>query len=199
MYKKFERGQDPEIAMESGIFKELGIWLSKTPLDTSGYVIRRDKVKKVITIDVVGDVVLEDIDIVNIDGIKGIYEVKFNIANGQITKLYELSTEEIYSRIKDYYESVLDKCLGKTIEEQYEIIFGNKNRGSNRPTEKIEDREDLIRNFSEFPTTENNEELEKIANEVLKYELEYTQEAMDEFSVKMKQYSEELLKRLKNS
>ena len=48
------KNQEPEIAMEIGIFKKLGIWLRDTPPDKSTFVIKRDIVKKVITITVVG-------------------------------------------------------------------------------------------------------------------------------------------------
>ena len=198
MYKKteFKRNQDPLTAMGVGIVKEIEDWLNKEGTTNAGYNIRPNKDRKGFIIDIDGDVVFKDFEIVNAKGIKGVYNIEFEGDTVNITILNQLSKEEVYTRIRDYYNSILNNCMGKTIEEQQDYLFG-KNHMGNNPVEiklkadLIEESEDYIKKLPDKPTPD---QINDLGNQILSGILEYACPARDKFSVQMKQYAEVLLK-----
>lgn len=198
MYRKINQGQDLLNDMSIGKVKKVEDWLNKNGATDSGYIIRQNNVEKLFIIDVEGNVVLENFDIVNAEGIQGFYQVEFGDVLGSITILSHLPTEEIYSRIKKFYEMILNNCLRQSVEEQENFLFGTngERRYHNNVrirAECIEESEPYIRNLPDNP---NQEQMKELVDQVLDKILEYGYHAKDEYSVEMHLYAEALKRRL---
>lgn len=190
----FERGQEPLEAMHIGIKSLVEDWLDKNNTAKASH---KAKIEgNVVIVDVKGDVVLVDFEIVNADGIRVLFGVKFGNVTGSITILNELTPKEIYSRIKNYYKKVLDKCVGKTPEEQEDFLFGEEGIKRYPPNFKfkqgiIENSEQYVRNLPDNPT---QEQIKDLVKQVLSGSLEYGFHAIDKYSVEMHQYAKVLEK-----
>jgi len=197
----FKRGRDPKIQMNIGIIKEVRIWLNKQKPDDSSYCIMREDSENCFTIDFVGDAVLED------NGIKGRFKIKIGEHKGHITIINQLTQEELYSRIRNYYNNVLDNCLGKTNEEQQVFLYGEANRviETQSGTIVISLGHDYIKNSATYIRSlpvniPPDDKIKELVNQILSGKgngsLEYGFYAVDEYSVEMNQYADALKKRL---
>lgn len=186
--KKFVKNHDPKLEMSIGPVSNLEDWLNQQKPSTSAYTIRKDDVRNAFIIDVDGDVVLEDFEVTNLPELKGI-GIEFGVVAGTITKLYELSLEELYNRIKDFYNTILNNCLGKTIQQQKDY-FDSILRPSERPCRinvdvMIANSQNYIRNL---PTNPTLQQIKDLAQQVLSGELEYAYYCQH-CSVEMNQYA----------
>jgi len=96
-------------------------WLEKKNTAYSIFFIRlRDSIY---FIDITkGKAVFENIEISEVDELEAYRDrIKFGTGNYQI--LSQLTIDEIYLRIKSFYNDVLDNCLGKTAKEQEDFLF----------------------------------------------------------------------------
>lgn len=111
------------------------------------------------------------------------------------TILSDLTTSEIYLRIRNFYFDILDDCFGKTTSEQQDYVFR-----FNKPISMItwssvhiEKSEEYIRSLPESSVDAN---LKDLAMQIISGILEYAYHAKDESGVKMHQYAKALLKKL---
>lgn len=135
--------------------------------------------------EITGKAVFEDFD-----RVEGDPEISRNMLEpgSPYTIISDLSTDEIYLRIKIFYTQVLDRCLGKSAEEQEVILFGKNNHFSMTPG-LIEASEEYIRRMTLYPTDST---LQDLAEKILSGILEYAFHAKDEYGVKMNQYARAL-------
>jgi len=189
----FERGIDPE-----DLFGKCAIvrdWFDKNNLAKAK--ITKCEVKKgVVSIDVDGSVVLNDFLINDSEGRK--IDVQIETLTGKKTILNDLTKEELYNRIKDFYESVLANCLGKSLADQEKYIYGEPQNKPKHPRlppidELIKTSESIIRNLPKSPT--KNEALE-LAEQVISGKLEYGYDSIDSYSCQMHKYAHRLKRKL---
>lgn len=111
------------------------------------------------------------------------------------TILSDLINPEIYFRIKNFYNDILDNCLGKATSEQHDYVFRFNEPNSMRPLASglIEESEKYIRNL---PESSNRANLEDLIGQIISGLLEYAFHAKDEYGVKMHQYAIALKKKL---
>jgi hypothetical protein len=198
----FKRGRDPKISMDTGIVKNIRGWLNILKPEDSSYCIMQGDTENGFVIDVEGNIVLDDYEI------KELFKVKFGIVTGRITILSELSKEELYSRVRKFYNDVLDNCLGMTNEEQQVFLYGEANRAIETQSgtiilglgqDNIKISEDYIRSLPvNLPP---DDKIKELVNHILsgkeKWNLEYGYHAVDkEYSVEMHQYAKAIGKLL---
>jgi hypothetical protein len=202
MNKDFVRGKNPLDDM--GFSGKVKDWFDKN--NTASATHHAITNGKIINIEVNGNLVLERFDSEEI-----IENFQVNIGNvsGTMIIINLLSNQQIYEQIKSFYNRVLDNCLGKSAEEQYDYLFGKDSEVFEAGRVKIVRRlkERTIENSKElimgFPDVPSDQELLNIINEILSVDgtgkLEYASDAMDDNSVTMNQYANEILRRFNNS
>lgn len=163
------------------------IWLHKKDTNNAIFDLFFDEPE--VVVEVTGKAVFEDFNTNNCEPPmdRNIFE-----PGSAVTILSELSTGEIYLRIRYFYLSVLDKCLEKITQTQEVILFG-VNKRFPMALGLIEDSEATIRSMTLYPT---DTDLRALADNILSGILEYAFDAKDEYGVKMSQYAKALKKRL---
>jgi hypothetical protein len=183
----FERGGDPYDKLKIGKKAKIEKWFIEHDSANSSIDVTTDSG---ITINVDGNMVLDNFDIK-----KQYKDIQLRKINGHITILDDLTTEELYKRIRTFYLKVLDNFLGKKTEDQEKILFPNKKDSFviMRP-DLIEKSEEYIRNLSDNP---KKEELNDLAEKIMSGILEYGFRAKDKYGVKMNQYAKSLKKKIR--
>lgn len=188
-----KRGLDPEAAIGLGYArKKIKNWMDDKNIVKATHYTR--KIDNIFFIDVTGNVVLEDFDIINEDGIKGIFEIEFGNVTGSITILNQLSKGELYTRIRNYYIKVIGSCSGKTPEEQADYLFGKNEKTRAKWLGRLKagvigNSKTYIKNLPAKPT---QEQINKLVEKVLSGGLEYGYQAKDKYCVDMGQYAKAL-------
>lgn len=191
----FERGGDPKNSLRIGKCGIVKDWFDKNNMPNAK--ITKCEVKNgVVFIDIDGSIVLDNFVINDRNG--GKIDVQIENLTGKKTILNDLSIEELYNRIKDFYESALVNCLGKSLADQEKYIYGKPSRKLKLPRrtpidELIKTSEPIIRNLPKSPT--NNEALE-LAEQVINRELEYGYYSIDSYSCQMQKYAHILKQKL---
>lgn len=203
MNMNFTRGLNPKDAMNLGIVGKVKEWFDKHNTAKSNHTVIKNG--NIITVHVKGSLVLERFNPDEIEGVKGNFRVEIGEVSGTYIILNLLALQQIYEKIKSFYIRVLDNCLGKSTDEQYEYLIGEISETIEAGQVKvlrglkdgeIANSEELIKGLPEVPT---NQQLLDVANEIISGKLEYAFHVKDEFSVKMNLYATEILKRLMNS
>lgn len=194
MFKKFSRGLNVTDATSIGIIKKVDEWLIDNGTTGTGFTSALNKESKVIIIEVDGGVVLKNYEILNVDGINGLYDVEIVPDTFSIEILDKIDKDILYERIRYYYNQVLDNCLDKSLEEQYKYLFPESRITIFPPPVylkkgEIERSEQYVRNLSSYPSTEQMIEL---ADKIISGNLEYGYYAEDKYGVIMKQYAKAL-------
>jgi hypothetical protein len=194
MFKKFSKGIKVTDAVSIGIIKKVDEWLIDNGTTGTGFTSALNKENKVIIIEVDGVVVLKNYEILNVDGIKGLYDVKIVPDTWSIEILDKIDKDILYERIRYYYNQVLDNCLDKSLEEQYKYLFPESRITIFPPPVylkkgEIERSEQYIRNLPDNPSIE---QMDEFAEKIISGNLEYGYYAEDKYGIIMKQYAEEL-------
>lgn len=131
-----------------------------------------------------------------------VVKIEFKCNPGTSCRL--LNKLAVYEVIKNFYNDVLDNCLGKTCEEQNGYLFrynqpgSKRNYYSNNLPEHINSSEDYIRSLPDEPTDKQFGDLaeqviygKKGISGGLEYgcHLEYGFHAKDEFNIEMNVYA----------
>jgi hypothetical protein len=198
----FQRGLDPKDAMGIGETSQIKDWLIKNNSGSAEFNVKVKDSKVIVTVK--GNLVLENLLIEKMVKDKGFKGIEYINKVGHITILNQLSKEDLYSRIKNYYMKVLENCLGKTNEEQQIFLFGEANRIIGNKYIKI------IRSLGENTIKESekyirglpinvpiDKEIKDLVKKILSSKeignLEYAFHSKDEYCVEMQKYAKRLL------
>jgi len=172
---------------------ELQKWFQEQVKSSSESRIDKDENQKLFTVTINGDMTIQNRDFLSAFEEKWKYKVILNVS-GKLLVLDELSQEEIYQRIKKFYNKVLDNCLGKSVKEQEIYLYGSQVSFGVLKPGVIEASEEYIRGL---PDTHEKADLNDLCEQIRSGKLEYGYHVADEYSVKMKVYMEILKKLIK--
>jgi hypothetical protein len=203
MNMNFERGKDPKETL-GGIKKITKEKLEEKKVVKSKFdpvfdvTLPRDE--KSINVRVSGKLVLRDRR--ELDRVEGIKVELSTEAGSEITILEELSAAEICSHIKEFYEDTIQNCRNKTLEEQTDYLYRNLNSSEYgvapnplKTGNEIQASAWIVRAIKSDP---DRDQLSALCKN-LKKELEYGLQAADDHGVQIRDYLEELEKRLRIS
>jgi hypothetical protein len=196
----FERGGDPFINLKIRIAvleKKVEDWLLEHNMDTKAtYKVKltSDTFKVYVT----GNIMLEDFEILSLEGIKDKYKVVFVNFSGRKIILTDLNPQDIYDRIKKSYEDILDKYEGKTkinIEDLPKTPIKISKASLQSIQRAIENSKIYIRSLPPKPTPKDI--LDLIEN-VLSGSLKYGMNISDDDGFDNSQYANAIRKKISN-
>lgn len=173
------------------VFKPYKTWLERKDTNDAIFDICFDGSDAIV--EITGKAVFEDFETTESDPK---IERKIFAPGSHYTIIFDLTVDDIYLRINNFYINILEKCLGKTIEDQEVILFGENSFYSLKPG-LIENSAVYIRYLPVVPTQVQLDDLVKQI--IFGGILEYAYHAKDDYGVEMGQYAKVLGKKKPHS
>lgn len=179
----FIKGNDPYKSTGLGKYhyeKEARKWFENNNKSTAKYTSRIDQ--DVITVEIEGNLVLNSHP--NVNDVIAYHGTVNHEVSGKTSILSEISLEEAHNNVVDRYKEIIDKCSGKSLKEQQEIIFGTEDGGNSLKEGDVEQAEDYISILEKFSSESQAKDLATNMNTCIEAALD----SRDENGISLREY-----------